>query len=289
MKICAVTMVYRDYWALSQWYAHYARHLGSENLYIIAHGADPKIAELCPRASVITIPRDDLAGFDRARARMLNNIQDGLGVVYDWVIRTDADELICLDPAHHGSFVDLFDQQPSATALFALGFNVAEVEGETPLRRSDAALGKRRNAAFTGHYSKAWAVRRGVHLVRHGIGVPAKRVTTAEFNMPQGVYMAHLKYANLMALVDANTDRAKVASGSEKGLPGKAWSDADKDSQKFLNMFAKLPVWEWDRAMTTAYTEIIKTPVRDTDQSLLRAKSVNFPCRTMLPDWFQYS
>ena len=69
MKICAVTMVYRDHWALSQWYRHHARLLGVENLYVVAHGADPEIARLCPGASVITIPRDDLSSFDRTRAR----------------------------------------------------------------------------------------------------------------------------------------------------------------------------------------------------------------------------
>jgi len=79
MKICAITMVYRDYWALSQWYAHYSRHLGSDHLYIVAHGHDPKISELCPRANVVTVPRDDLAGFDRVRGHLLNGLQDGLG------------------------------------------------------------------------------------------------------------------------------------------------------------------------------------------------------------------
>ena len=52
MNICAITMVYKDYWALSQWYAHYGRMLGFDNLYIVAHGADAKIASLCPRATV---------------------------------------------------------------------------------------------------------------------------------------------------------------------------------------------------------------------------------------------
>ena len=75
MKICAITMVYRDYWALSQWYAHYGKHLGPQNLFVIAHGPDPEIARLCPQASVIAIPRDGFAHFDKSRSRMLNGIQ----------------------------------------------------------------------------------------------------------------------------------------------------------------------------------------------------------------------
>jgi len=289
MKICAITMVYRDYWALSQWYAHYSRHLGSENLFIVAHGHDPKISELCPRASVITVPRDDLSGFDRMRAKLLNSIQDGLGVVYDWIIRTDTDELICLDPTHFGSFDDLFCAQRSANALFALGLNIAEIDGEAELSRGDMAMSKRQHAVFTGHYSKAWAVKRGVPMVRHGIEVASDRLSIAKFTLPHGVYMAHLKYANLNALADVNIDRVKIASGSEKGLPGKAWSDAHKDSHKFFKQFASLPAWDWDSALEVAFDEINDNPVRDKEQNVLRAKSVNFPFRTILPDWFRYS
>lgn len=289
MKICAITMVYRDYWALSQWYAHYSRHLGSENLFIVAHGHDPRISELCPRASVITVPRDDLSGFDRMRGQLLNSIQDGLGVAYDWIIRTDTDELIYIDPVHHGSFDGLFSKQRSATALFALGLNIAEVDGEPELNRGDAVMSKRQHAVFTGHYSKAWAVKRGVPLVRHGIEVASDKLLVARLILPSGVYMAHLKYANLGALADVNIDRIKIASGSARGLPGNAWSDAHQDGQKFYKRFAGLPDWDWDSALKVAFDEINDNPVRDKAQNVLRAKSVNFPFRTTLPEWFKYS
>lgn len=289
MKICAITMVYRDYWALSQWYAHYSRHVGSEHLFIVAHGHDPKISEMCPRASVITVPRDNLSGFDRMRGQLLNSIQDGLGVAYDWVIRTDTDELICLDPAHHGSFEDLFSKQRSTKALFALGLNIAEVDGEAELSRGDAVMDKRQHAVFTGHYSKAWAVKRGVSMMRHGIEVAANQLSMEKFTLPAGVYMVHLKYSNLAALIDANIDRVKIASGPEQGLPGKAWLDAPNDSQKFYKQFAGLPDRDWDSALEIAFDEIRDNPVRDKEQNVLRAKSVNFPFRTTLPDWFKYS
>lgn len=288
MKICAITMVYRDYWALSQWYAHYSRHLGSDNLFIVAHGHDPKVSELCPRANVITVPRDDLTGFDRMRAQLLNSIQDGLGVIYDWVIRTDTDELICLDPAYYGSFADMFGAQNSATALFALGLNMAEVDGDAELSRDAAVMSNRQHAVFSGHYSKAWAVKRSVHLVRHGIEVAPDMLSIAKFTLPRGVYLAHLKYANIAALADVDIDRAEIASGPENGLPGKAWLDALKDSEKFYKRFAGLPDRDWDSALEVAFDEINDNPVRDKKQLVLRARSVNFPFRTTLPDWFRY-
>ena len=104
MKICAITMVYKDYWALSQWYVHYGRLVGYDNLFIVAHGRDAQIAKLCPLASIVTVPRDTLDGFDRRRGQMLNSFQDGLALSYDWVIRTDADELICFDPSRYDRY-----------------------------------------------------------------------------------------------------------------------------------------------------------------------------------------
>ena len=285
MKICAITMVYRDYWALSQWYAHYSRHLGGTNLFVVAHGADPMVQTICPEASVITIPRDTFRGFDRVRGRMLNSIQNGLGEVFDWVIRTDADELICLDPAEYASFQQLFEKQ-SASALFALGLNVAEA-GEDRLADGEMALASRSTAVFTGHYSKAWAVRDRIALVRHGVQIRPKFVQDFEFCMPSGVYLAHLKYASIAALTEANKHRTEVAGGSERGLPGTAWKDADKHASKFFERMADIPGVAWEQAKSHAIAELGNTPVRDIENGLVSTRSIHFLDRTTLPDWFK--
>jgi len=125
--------------------------------------------------------------------------------------------------------------------------------------------------------------------MRHGIEVAANQLSMEKFTLPAGVYMVHLKYSNLAALIDANIDRVKIASGPEQGLPGKAWLDAPNDIQKFYKQFAGLPDRDWDSALEIAFDEIRDNPVRDKEQHVLRAKSVNFPFRTTLPDWFKYS
>ncbi len=287
MKICAITMVYRDYWALSQWYAHYSRHLGSDHLYIVAHGHDPKISELCPRANVVTVPRDDLAGFDRVRGHLFNGLQDGLSAIYDWVIRTDADELICLDPERYADFTELFASRKRATALFALGMNLAGADSEIALANEDRVLRHRRQAHFSGHYSKAWAVRRGTHLVRHGVQAAAENLQDVPFVLPKGVYLVHLKYANGSALIDANRHRTMIGNGDGKGLPGKAWAKADQTAASFFDAFHDLNDLEWPIAERRAYLRIKRDPVRDYKLNVLRARSVKFPFRTTLPKWFE--
>ncbi|KZY01306.1 MULTISPECIES: glycosyltransferase family 2 protein [unclassified Sulfitobacter] len=289
MKICAITMVYRDYWAISQWYAHYSRHLKPEHLYIVAHGHDEMIGKLCPGANVITVPRDDLAGFDRVRGQLLNGLQDGLGALFDWVIRTDADELICIDPMKFPSFEALFEAHKRASALFALGINLAEVDGDRELIAGDDVLKHRSHAVFSGHYSKAWAVRRGTHMARHGVEVPSDRLDKASLTLPKGIYLVHLKYASTQALAEANAHRKQVASGCERGLPGKLWLEADQDAQNFYSRLATLPDAPWMKARLKAYRAITRSPVRDAKLKVLRAKSIKFGLRTTLPDWFKES
>lgn len=285
MKVCAITMVYRDHWALSQWYAHHARHLGSAHLYIVAHGRDERIATLCPGANVITVPRDDLAGFDRRRGDLLNSLQDGLGVIYDWVIRTDVDELICFDPERYADIDDLFRQHNQHRALFALGADLVEMADDAELADNDAVLAGRRHIAFSGHYSKAVAVKRGTHMLRHGVAGK----DAALFEMPRGLYLLHLKYANLAALAEANRHRSKIASGPETGLPGRAWRDAEATAKRFLSSFEALPKADWSEAEESAFEAISAAPETEADRGVVRARSLTMAQRTELPPWFKTS
>jgi hypothetical protein len=285
MSTCAITMVYKDYWALSQWYTHYGRLLGYEHLYIVAHGHDPRVADLCPLANITTIPRDTLEGFDRKRGKFLNEFADDLGQTYDWAIRTDVDELVCFDPAIYASFDDIFET--SSDAVFALGLDVAETINDLVLAEYQMALGHRSTAVFTGHYSKAWATKRGTALWRHGIKVEADKLAAAPFNLPKGVYLAHLKYANLRALEIANEHRIGIGNTAGKGLPGAAWKEADKVAARFYLHLVRYDDKDWASARDEAYEAIISDPHRDAKENVLRSASKVFKHRVTLPSWFK--
>ncbi|MFT4962583.1 MAG: hypothetical protein ACI92Z_003683 [Paracoccaceae bacterium] len=284
MKVCAITMVYRDHWALAQWYAHYARMIGPENLYIISHGADAAVQEICPKASVITVPRDDLAHFDIERNNLLNSFQNALGRPYDWVIRTDVDELICLDPGIYPSVADLLEGQ-NANALFALGMNVVESPGDEVLNNGASALSARSNVEFSGHYSKAWVRRRGISLVRHGVQVKPRRVARFSFVMPRGVYLAHLKFANTKELELSNRHRIAIANTDALGLPGGSWRDAEEKAERFRIKFAAKPQVDWATGEAQAYADL-QIPKRSVADGLVQVRSLQFDFRTRLPVWF---
>ena len=221
--------------------------------------------------------------------QLLNGLQDGLRVLYYWVIRTDADELICLNPKRFAYFESLFTAKHKANSIFALGLNLVEGVKDAKLPEQANVFAYRQTAVFSGHYSKAWAVRRGAHLVRHGIAVPADHLAETDLNIPKGVYLVHLKYANTAALTCANQHRTEIANGTAKGMPGRLWSQATTEAERFYNRVATLPKLEWERARTRAYRTINRNPIRDTRLNVLRAKSVNFEYCTNLPNWFKDS
>lgn len=284
MDICALTMAHKDHWALSQWFRHYRRALGAENLYVVSHGADPRIAEICPGASVLTIPRNRLQGFDHWRGRMLNHFQQGLLEIYDWVIRTDADELICVDPSRWSSLPDMMRHQETP-ALFALGFDLFDLNAAAPVTNGSSVFAQRRDAVFTGHYSKAWAVKKPIGLRRHGIQLRPNRLADFPFVMPRGTYLAHLKYADRTALTAMTEIRTEVGSVEGKGSPGRAWRQAAQETPVKLTKAASLPKAPWKEAEAEAW-DALQTPVRDEVLSVLRCKSLRFAQRTTLPDWF---
>lgn len=286
MKICAITMVYRDYWALAQWYRYYAQHLGPQNLYIVSHGYDPEITRMCPEASIITIPRDDLRNFDRVRARVINSIQAGLGNLYDWVIQTDADELVCFDPTTYTSFQALFEAT-TAPALFALGLNLAEVVGDAPLAPNESALAHRTIAGITGNYSKAWAVRKSLPLRWHGVFCGNRKTADFPFEMPDDVFFMHLKHANSNALAETNTVRRAVADSVGEDWNVKGWADPDFHSQRFFRKLAAAPNLPWAEAVTLGYAKIRAHPVRDPKRGIVKAPFIPYLCRTTLPEWFR--
>jgi hypothetical protein len=286
MKICAITMVYRDYWALAQWYRYYGQHLGHRNLYVISHGHDPEIARICPQASIITIPRDDLRNFDRVRQRVINGIQSGLSNLYDWVIQTDADELVCFNPATYSSFSELFSTT-KAPALFALGLNLAEVEGDVPLGAGDSALAYRSVACVTGHYSKAWAVRKALPLRWHGVFCGYRKTEDFPFEMPDDVFFVHLKHANFAALKEANLVRQSVADSVGEDWNVNDWSNPDFHAQRFFRKMVAVKELPWEQAVALGYDQIRSHPVRDAKRGIVKPPFINYVCRTHLPDWFR--
>ncbi|WP_299640319.1 glycosyltransferase family 2 protein [uncultured Tateyamaria sp.] len=286
MNVCAITMVYRDYFALTQWVRHYSNQLGIENLFIVVHGHDPKINEIAAGANIWTIPRDNLEKFDRRRNWMLNKFQSGLLKFYDWVIRTDADELICVDPRVHGDVKQLLESQRD-DAVFSMGLNLFEEIEDDEIDLEASVFDQRAAAVISGNYSKAWAVREAIPLMRHGVSITTDGKLTHSYAFPKGVYLVHLKFASMQDLVDTNETRVALGKADLPGMPGLGWQKADNHARRFFERVERLSVTPWDEATTYAHNLILSDMKFSEDDGVIRSPGIPYISRTILPEWFK--
>ncbi|WP_366141202.1 glycosyltransferase family 2 protein [uncultured Tateyamaria sp.] len=286
MNVCAITMVYRDYFALTQWVRHYSNQLGIENLFIVAHGHDPKVNEIAAGANIWTIPRDNLEKFDRRRNWMLNKIQSGLLKFYDWVIRTDADELIFVDPVQHGDIKQLLERQ-SDHAVFAMGLDLFESASDEPVDQTLPVFEQRSQAVITGNYSKAWAVRDSIPLMRHGVSIAQDGKRTHSYVFPTGVYLVHLKFASNDDLMTVNKTRIALGRAELPGMPGVGWQKANNHAKRFFEKAESLKVTPWDEARAHAYDLILSDMKFSEHDGVIRSPGIPHIARTTLPDWFK--
>ncbi|MGB0799577.1 MAG: glycosyltransferase family 2 protein, partial [Planktomarina sp.] len=95
----AMTMVHQDHVFLERWVDYYSKQLGRENLYVLRHGDDPEVDRIAAGATIINVPRlDNLDTFDEQRWAMLSSFATGLTIYYNWVLCTDVDEIVAVDP-----------------------------------------------------------------------------------------------------------------------------------------------------------------------------------------------
>lgn len=98
---CAITHCRHEHFFLRKWLDHYGAILGRENLFVVLDGDD-----WVPEANLDGVnirilhhaPRDRIAQ-DRFVARKISRLAQDLLLDYRFVLRTDADEFVCIDPA----------------------------------------------------------------------------------------------------------------------------------------------------------------------------------------------
>lgn len=249
MRIAAITMAYQEYAMLEKWYHHYGELVGYDNLYVVSHGFDERHRDITPKASHITFPRHQMKGFEGNRQNALSELQKSLYRYYDAVIRVDVDEFLFVDPELHDSFIGCIEKHTknSTQAWYALGFNSFCLDPETNAETGPNMSAVARHGVVTSVYSKAVAARQNFVVFLHGAWYVGKTVfNTNTCVMPDGLYLAHLKYADMKELSKSNEFRVDMNS-EDKGddnarVGGDAWAKGDEHSALFLRRLRKLPV-----------------------------------------------
>ncbi|WP_435139184.1 glycosyltransferase family 2 protein [Pseudopelagicola sp. nBUS_19] len=191
------TMVYQDYFFLERWYAYYAAQVGAENLYVFSHGNDPEHRRIAKNANVMNLPRDErMHKFDRRRWRALGSYATGLSDFYNWIIVSDVDEIVIVDPQAASSIPKYILQnysnpQTAPKNISPLCLELIHIPEEEPLPIEDeqTILSRRRIFRPNQNYSKPCLV--GGPVV---FGPGGHRNTLGRRHMPEDMYTLHLKF-----------------------------------------------------------------------------------------------
>ncbi|MGB0966707.1 MAG: glycosyltransferase family 2 protein [Halocynthiibacter sp.] len=249
----ALTMVYQDYDILRRWVNYYEKHLKREHLYVLSHGGDPEHARIAAGCNVITIPRDPTSHhFDRRRWGAINSFHAGLMRYYNWMIVSDVDEFVLLDPDvgtdlvgyltgyEHGSRHDGPDGIPKSLSPFGIELiHNPEVEPEA-LDPEAPILRHRRVFRTNANYSKPCVLRQPANFTVGG---------HANNHQPRvldpHLYLLHLRFYDYKAtekrLLGRQEIREKIDAGKDPKTTGHAWK---KDFENFKKLSDGKPVRE---------------------------------------------
>jgi len=231
-QMAAMTMVGGDYFFLKRWVDYYGRQLGRENLYILSHGGDPEHRKIGEGCNVIYLPHDrSRHRFNQRRWQMLSLITTGLTQSYNWVLTTDVDEIVAVDPGVHDSlpgYLSRFrtDEMPQVVTPFAIEMVHNPVLERQPLDGEAPILSRRRLFRLNANYAKPCITRRritffpGGHYANH-----------PKLFLDPHLYLFHLRFIDYgMTYERLATRRAqrKTQSGdlSETGRAVTGWDTA---------------------------------------------------------------
>jgi hypothetical protein len=208
-------MVYDDYFFLQRWYDYYSKQVGAENLYVFSHGNDPRHREIAKGANVMNLPRDaTMFKFDRRRWRMLGNFATGLLDFYNWMIVSDVDEIVVVDPKAAPSLVDYIvdkygDSKTAPKNISPLCLELIHVPEEEPLpiEENETILSRRRIFRPNRNYSKPCLVGAPV-----GFAPGGHRNTLGLRHLPSDLYNLHLKFFDRDMVEERGIEKKKLVA-----------------------------------------------------------------------------
>lgn len=182
--IAVVTQVNNEDLFLPLWRRYYGGHFGYDNLIVIDDGSTDHSTENLAPTHVVKRPQRPFD--ERERADEISLFLDALLKLYDWVIYTDVDEFLVLDPLIKMDF-SAYLGKVGGKHLNAVGINVLHnVHTETEYSRDAPVLHQRRFGVIDNMYCKQLI---HSHRVRF---TPGFHWSNRARNFAPGLYLLHL-------------------------------------------------------------------------------------------------
>jgi Glycosyl transferase family 2 len=159
VNVAAVTMTYNESDFLPIWARHYAAQVGSRNCYVVDHSSDDGSTQSLGDANVVWVPRSP---YDPEKCtRFISDFCTSLLEWYDWVLYTDADEILVADPAHYESLTQ-YCTSCNYDVVTAIGFNLVHTRQDAPIDPARNILQQRRWMNLSAALSKPALTRKRI-------------------------------------------------------------------------------------------------------------------------------
>ena len=262
--MAAMTMVGGDHFFLKRWVDYYGAQLGRENLIILSHGGDPEHKRIAEGATIIDLPYDPTRNcFNQRRWQMLSRLTTGFTAFYNWVLVSDVDEIVCVDPAVSDNLVEYlsrFDDKtrPEVITPFAIEMvHNPSLEPE-PISEARNILNMRRIFRLNANYAKPCITGGRIDIVPGG-----HFANHPKLHLDPHLYLFHLRF------IDYAMTEARLAKRREqRTVQSGALAQTDRAATG------------WDTAWATYSSLSKETP---------RAETIDFPAfrQEMVDGWRQ--
>ena len=159
--LAAMTMVHEEDFFLERWIAHWRQYIPAQHIYILNHGNSHDVARIADGCTVVRLPYDTTKkAVNQRRWQIMSLHGSSLTSYFDWVVCSDVDEFVVLDPSVDQSLPEYLaqiaarDHVPPAITTFAIEMvHVPEIEPE-PIVHGEPIVGKRRCYRLNSNYAK---------------------------------------------------------------------------------------------------------------------------------------
>lgn len=243
-QFCAITHVRKETSFLDMWLDYYGNICGRENLYVVIDGDDwePESDLTGVNVELVTdAPRRRLRN-DRWAAAYVSNLSNRLRRYhYNYVLRSDVDEFLCVDPNSGKTWDQAITEVDEEGYTYAVGLDVLhnpDLEG--PLVKGVKILEQRRFAILDNTYTKPSLICR--HCFWSG---GFHRLNNRKVRISENFFLFHLALADVDLIKSRN-----LARDGDKLHPSYAGHFSER--LEILDVAAKTTPMDFDVAMMLA-------------------------------------
>lgn len=203
---------------LPRWVRYYGEQVGLASLFVIDDNSTDGSTHGLPCTVLNLPPGPWKASWMQTRVSMVNSVSQGLLTAFDVVIVTDVDEFLVPDPARHDGLLGYLTARVDTDVIAPVAVNLLHAPALEPaLDSGRPLLEQRRFVKWAPGMCKPLVKRVPATWLQGFHGIKAPYVIDPE------LYLIHLKYYDVDALVEVADRRRDLYHNEGRGSARSAW------------------------------------------------------------------